>query len=260
LLTRRLRPAALLVRFVAANDAEGVSWMVPDAAGHLPGRGAYTLASPRAVELATRNSACTLAARLCAISPLTRSRRAADMFMRQLRRPVSAASDLPQRTEEALARHLAEFARNVAAKQLAGAAGGSRRRAMQASEAAHEWRLCLAGEAAVDDRPYAPPPEEATEPPLPAGVRSAVRVLFALRRAELEATLGAAGVAAWRAGAVRLGLRASAALSAAQWRLEGFRPAARPPGLRASGEAPPGWAPPAERGGNADATEPLPPP
>ena len=177
------------------------------------------------------------------------------MFMRQLRRPVSAASDLPQRTEEALARHVAELVRNAAAKQLA----GGRRRAVQASEAAHEWRLCLAGEAPVDDTPYAPPPDEATEPPLPVGERSAARVLFALRGAELEATLGAAGVAAWQAGAVRVGLRASVALSAAQWRLEGFRPAARPPGLRASGEAPPGWAPPAERRGDADATWPLPP-
>ena len=156
-----------------------------------------------------------------------------------------------------MVRHLAAFARSVAATQLA--AGGRRRRAVSASEAAHEWQLCLLGDAAADGKAYAPPADEAAEPPAPAGERTGVRVLFVLRGAELEATLGAAGVAAWQAGAVRLGLRASAALSAAQWRLEGFRPAARPPGLRASGEAPPGWAPPSERRSNtADNATPLP--
>ena len=158
-----------------------------------------------------------------------------------------------------MARHLAAFARNVAAKQLAGAAGGrgAARVPHASAEAAHEWRLCLWEEAAPCDDPQSPP-DEAREPPRPVGERTAVRVLFALRGSELEATLGCAGVAAWQAGSVRLGVRASAALSAAQWRLEGFRPAARPLGLRASGEAPPGWVPPAERRGNADAA-PSPP-
>ena len=49
--------SALLVRFVAATDGDGVAWMLPDASGRLPGRGAYTLASPRAVHLAVANSA-----------------------------------------------------------------------------------------------------------------------------------------------------------------------------------------------------------
>lgn len=53
--------AALLVRFVAATDADGVAWVVPDASGRLPGRGAYTLASHRAVDLAVSNSALLLA-------------------------------------------------------------------------------------------------------------------------------------------------------------------------------------------------------
>ena len=154
-------------------------------------------------------------------------------------------------------RHLIELTRSLAAKQLA--AGGMRRRAVPASEAAHEWRLCPLGDAAVDGKPYAPPAHEAAEPPPPAGERTGVRVLFVLRGAELEAALGAAGVATWLAGGVRLGLRSSVALSTAQWRLEGFRPAARPPELRASGEAPPGWAPPAERrGSDADVATPLP--
>jgi len=168
-----------------------------------------------------------------------------------MKRPVVGMPDLPRRTEVALATHLAEFARNVAQPQLPpppGAAAKRRRRRAPAGEPEHEWRLWLW---AGDDDPStalqpAPFPEEALEPPLPGGSRSAVRVLFALRRGELEATLGAESVAAWQSSAVRLPARASAALSAAQWRLEGFRPAARPPGLRASGEAPAGWTPPAD--------------
>lgn len=62
--------AALLVRFVAATDADGVAWVVPDASGRLPGRGAYTLASHRAVDLAVTNSALPLAAS----RPISRSR------------------------------------------------------------------------------------------------------------------------------------------------------------------------------------------
>jgi hypothetical protein len=180
----------------------------------------------------------------------------AGSFVRQMKHVVVAPPDLAQRTEGALAEHLAAFARNVAAAQLPrGAPDGrsGRGRSAPADVSAgpvHEWRLC------VWEAPPPPPGQafaaEAEEPPLPVGERSAVRVLFALRRAELEATLGAAAVAAWQAGSVFLGTRASTALSAAQWRLEGFRPAARPPGLRASGEAPPGWAPPASRAADAD--------
>lgn len=250
--------AALLVRFVAATDADGVAWAVPDASGRLPGRGAYTLASPRAVDLAVSNSACLSDSP----SPLLLLTRRADGFTRQMKRPVVGMPDLPRRTEAALVTHLAEFARNVAVPQLPpppGAASSKSRRRQPpagAGEAEHEWRLCLwahGDDASTPPAEPAPFPDEALEPPVPVGARSAVRVLFALRRGELEATLGAEGVAAWQSTAVRLPARASAALSAAQWRLEGFRPAARPPGLRASGEAPAGWTPPAEDADSASA-------
>jgi hypothetical protein len=50
-------PTALMVRFVAAQDAQGVARVVPDAAARLPGRGAYTLACPHVLAQAVATSA-----------------------------------------------------------------------------------------------------------------------------------------------------------------------------------------------------------
>jgi hypothetical protein len=180
------------------------------------------------------------------------------------------------RTEAALALHLGEGVRRAAAAQLGGdvceqneaalpppseaaAVPDAHRRGRERRlrspprpappEAMHLWRLCP-WEADVDDASPAaaasPPPQSPPPPPLE---RSAERVLFALRRDELSAALGAAGISAFPAdgeggSGIAVPARVSAALSAAQWRLEAFRPGCRPPGLRASGEAPRDWAPP----------------
>ncbi len=205
-----------------------------------------------------------------------------------MKRHVTPVDDLVCRAERALADHLAASARRAAAGQLGlppeappppppqaerGSAGkeadaGSRRRRLRAPsppppspfavpEPLHVWRVCPWEEAP----PAAAAPEArapAAGAPAPAQ-RSAARVLFALRRSELAAALGEDALAAWAAlgaaaGGVAVPARASAALSAAQWRLEPFRPGCRSPGLlRASGEAPSGWQPPPGPHAAADA-------
>jgi len=129
-----------------------------------------------------------------------------------MKRSVVGMPDLPQRTHAALAAHVAQFAANVAALQLPLPPGAlsrrHRRRCTPAPGAAagaglHEWRLCLWSNDGGDDYTggAAALPAEAQEPPLLGGERSAVRVLFALRRRELEAALGCGeGVAACAAG------------------------------------------------------------
>jgi hypothetical protein len=181
---------------------------------------------------------------------------------------VTPVPDLVARAEAALALQLGEGVRRAAAGKLsadelqlsdaeaqppppleAAAAPDARRRGRERRhrspprpappEPIHHWRLCpweADADAASPDAPASAP-----SPPPPPAERSAERVLFALRRAELVAALGADGAGS---GGIGLPARASAALSVAQWRLEAFRPGCRPPGLRASGEAPHGWAPP----------------
>ena len=81
----------------------------------------------------------------------------------------------------------------------------------------------------------------AAEQPWPASSQpSSGRMLFALRPHELAQALGDAPMRQWmERGQLMLPVRTSLALSAAQWRLEGFRPTCRPSHVtRASGEVP----------------------
>ena len=80
----------------------------------------------------------------------------------------------------------------------------------------------------------------AAHPWRPSSQRSSGRLLFALRPKELAQALGDATMRQWmERGQLMLPVRASLALSAAQWRLEGFRPTCRPSHVtRASGEVP----------------------
>ena len=45
------------MRFVSARDASGIAWVLPDATGRLPGRGAYLLPGPRAIDVAQASGA-----------------------------------------------------------------------------------------------------------------------------------------------------------------------------------------------------------
>ncbi len=107
----------------------------------------------------------------------------------------------------------------------------------------HHWRLHVweeEGAPASSDAGRVADASANTASPSDTRQRSSVRFLFALRRCELQATMGEKLLAEWCSrGAVQLPVRTSLALSAAQWRLEGFRPACRPTHIaRASGEAP----------------------
>ena len=101
------------------------------------------------------------------------------------------------------------------------------RRPLTAPEPTHRWQLrAWHGEAAAQPSVFFP------------SSHANRRLLFALRPAELAAD----EAAALRDGrAFALPARASNRLAALQFRLEAYRPGCRPAGLRASGEAPPGW-------------------
>jgi hypothetical protein len=146
-------PEAALVRFAAGPDGS----IVPDAGAKLPGRGVWVRAEREAVTQAVKRNA----------------------FARSLKHAVTAAPDLPERTEAALARRVLErlgLARRAGALALGFEAVESAVRSGSAKV------LIEASDAAADGREKILRRAQALEPPRP--------VLGCFAAAELGMALG----------------------------------------------------------------------
>lgn len=193
---------------------------------------------------------CSLVRSLWPPSPLrSRSLTAAllaDIFARQLKRPVRPLPDLVARTEQALASHCGVLVRQALMAHLA----REREPLAEPLKKSHVWRV----QAWEPERAGVVPAAAVSASLAEAGAEEArpqrkQMLLFALSESELGRAQGGADAGgggttnadqqtpSWATiPSFSVAFPLSLALSAAQWRLEAFRAGCRPPGIRPSGE------------------------